>query len=68
MLEVKVGLADAPYTADHQASANPTSTPQTFMHTFTAQNGGRTGIAFYPKGSSANGNRFCVDNVSLVRQ
>ena len=67
MMHVKIGLADPPYTADHEADVTLSSSLQSFMHMFTpAQNDARTGIAFTFSGN-ANNNRICLDNVSIVR-
>jgi hypothetical protein len=64
-VNVKIGLAVAPYTSDFEGSNSLSSSLQTFTHTFTCPNNDiNTGMAF--TFSNAGSSTVCIDNVSLV--
>jgi len=63
-VHVKIGMAASPYTADYEGNSSINSGPQTYTHTFTA-NDNNAGIAF--TFMNAGTSTVCLDNIVLVQ-
>lgn len=62
-VHVKVGMAVSPYAADYEGNSAVNSSPQTYTHTFTA-NDNNAGIAF--TFMNAGTSTICLDDITLV--
>jgi hypothetical protein len=62
-VHVKVGMAVSPYAADYEGNSSVNSSPQTYTHTFTA-NDNNAGIAF--TFMNAGTSTVCLDDITVV--
>lgn len=65
MFSAKVGNVSPSYTTDFLAADVPTTTPQTFTHTFASAGDSAAGIAFYFSTDTAAAVTVCVNSVVL---
>ena len=65
-VSVKIGQPVEPYNAFAEGDIDVSTSPQTFMHTFTVDSDDQAGLRFTVDGPS--GTEVCFDNVALVAQ
>jgi hypothetical protein len=63
-VNIKVGMATAPYDTIYMGMNGVSSSAQTFTHTFMANSSASIGLAF--TFANAGSSTVCIDNVTLA--